>query len=57
MQKIQSYRLIFTEQLRFTSDYVGKTLELTPVQSVLISLFINNSDNQRIELKKNCLEL
>lgn len=42
----------FYRTVKIHSDYVGKTLELTPVQSVLISLFINNSDNQRIELKE-----
>lgn len=32
-------------------DYIGQKLELNPVQSVLISLFVNNSDDRRIELK------
>ncbi|MEG2190965.1 MAG: ATP-binding protein [Bacteroidales bacterium] len=41
----------FYRNIKPHTDYIGQMLELTPVQAMLISLFINNSDNKRIELK------
>jgi len=40
----------FYKTVKPHTDYVGKALDLTPVQSILISLFINNCDNSHIEL-------
>lgn len=41
----------FLKKVQPHTDYIGERLELTAMQSVLISLFINCSDDRRIELK------
>lgn len=41
----------FYRDVKPHTDYIGQKLELTPAQVVLISLFVNSSDDRRIELK------
>lgn len=42
----------FYRDVKPHTDYIGQKLELTPAQSVLISLFVNSSDDRRIELRE-----
>lgn len=41
----------FYKDVKPHTDYIGQKLELTPAQAVLVSLFVNSSDDRRIELK------
>lgn len=42
----------FYKNVKVHADYIGNKLELNPVQSLLISLFMDKSDNCRIELRE-----